>query len=327
MSARIGNNILRGTHTVSGMETITDKLHAIGAYAKVVTHGSFAEAARQLGLTRSAVSKAVMELEQLLGVRLLDRTTRHVHPTEAGLAYYERCVAVLAAIEESELEVSRLHQEPRGVLKVNAPMSFGTRYLGDVIALFMRRYPELRIELTLDDRFVDPLREGFDVTVRIGILEDSSLVARRIAPARRLLVAAPDYLAAHGTPLTPADLAQHRCLHYGHSTSAQSWHLQHKGKVIQVPIRAYLCSNNGEVLLAAAINGIGIAKLPTFIAGPAVQAGRLQSVLCDYPAQDLAIYALYARHKYLAAKTRAFIDCLVERFREKPAWDGHTPER
>ena len=327
MSAWIGNNILRGTHTGSRTETITDKLQAIGAYAKVVAHGSFAEAARQLGLTRSAVSKAVMELEELLGVRLLDRTTRHVHPTEAGLAYYERCVALLAAIEESELEVSRLHQEPRGVLKVNAPMSFGTRYLGDVIALFMQRYPDLRVELTLDDRFVDPLQDGFDVTVRIGVLEDSSLVARRIAPARRLLVASPSYLAAHGAPGTPADLAQHRCLHYGHSTSSQSWQLERKGKVIQVPIRAHLCSNNGEVLLAAAVSGIGIAKLPTFIAGPDIQAGRLQSVMCDYPAQDLAIYALYARHKYLAAKIRAFIDFLVDRFGEKPEWDDRPPER
>ena len=327
MSGPSRGNILRGTHTDSRTETITDKLHAIGAYAKVVAHASFTEAARQLGLTRSAVSKAVMELEELLGVRLLDRTTRHVQPTEAGLAYYERCVAVLAAIDESEVEVSRLHQEPRGVLKVNAPMSFGTRYLGDMIALFMQRYPELRIELTLNDRFVDPLEEGFDVTVRIGILEDSSLVARRIAPARRFLVAAPNYLAAHGAPLTPADLAQHRCLHYGHSTSSQTWQLRSKGKVIQVPIRAYLCSNNAEVLRAAAISGIGIAKLPTFIAGPDIQAGRLQPIMCDYPAQDLGIYALYARHKYLAAKTRAFIDFLVDHFGEKPRWDGHAPER
>lgn len=322
MSVQRGNNILHRTQTGSRAETITDKLQAINAYAKVVAHGSFAEAARQLGLTRSAVSKAVMELELLLGARLLDRTTRRVSPTEPGLAYYERCLAVLAAIEESEMEVSRMHEEPRGVLKVNAPMTFGTRYLGDVIAGFMQRYPELRVELTLDDRFVDPLAEGFDVTVRIGILEDSSLVARRIAPARRLLVASPAYLAAHGAPLTPADLAQHRCLHYGHSTSAQSWQLSSKGKVLQVPIRAYLCSNNGEVLRAAAAGGIGIAKLPTFIVGPDIEAGRLQAVMCDYPALDLAIYALYAQHRFLAAKTRAFIDFLVERFGDEPAWDG-----
>lgn len=286
----------------------------MSAFARVVADGSFTAAADRLGLTRSAVSKAVMELEQLLGVRLLDRTTRRVSPTEAGQAYFERCVAVLSAIEEGELEAARLHQEPRGVLRVNAPMSFGILHLSRVVAEFMAAYPELRVELMLDDRYVDPVEAGFDVTVRIGNLEDSSLVARRIAPARRVLVAAPAYLARHGTPEAPADLAKHRCLHYGHSTSQQGWQLRERGKALHVPIRAWLCSNNGEVLRAAAIRGIGIAKLPTFIVAPDVEAGRLQLVMCDYPAVDLSIYALYARHKYLAAKTRAFIDFLVKHF-------------
>ena len=168
-----------------------DKLDAMNAFVKVVGSGSYAEAARKLGLTRSAVSKAVMELEQLLGARLLDRTTRRLSPTEAGRAYFERCAEILASVEETELQVSRLHEEPRGVLKVNAPMSFGTLYLGAAIAEFMTRYPELRLELTLNDRFVDPIEEGVDVTVRIGDLPDSSLIARRLAPARRVLAAAP----------------------------------------------------------------------------------------------------------------------------------------
>ncbi len=299
----------------------------MNAFARVVADGSFTDAAEHLGLTRSAVSKVVMELEQLLGVRLLDRTTRRVSPTEAGLAYYERCTAVLAAIEEGELEVARLHQEPRGVLKVNAPMSFGTLHLSRVLAEFMSTYPELRVEMTLDDRYVDPLEAGFDVTVRIGNLEDSSLVARRIAPARRLLVAAPAYLQAHDIPVRPEDLAKHRCLHYGHSTSAQSWQLRNADKVLHVPIRACLCSNNGEVLRAAAIQGVGIAKLPTFIVADDIQAGRLQVVMCEYPAVDLSIYALYAQHRFLAAKTRAFIDFLVKRFGEEPSWDSLTAQR
>ena len=149
-----------------------DKLDAMNAFAKVVAAGSYAEAARRLGLTRSAVSKAVMELELLLSARLLDRTTRRVTPTEAGLAYYERCVSILADVEETEIQISRLHDEPRGVLKINAPMSFGILYLGDAVAQFMARYPELRIELVLSDRFIDPLEEGVDVTVRIGALGD-----------------------------------------------------------------------------------------------------------------------------------------------------------
>src|SRR5215468_6293033 len=181
-------------HSGSKSETM-DKLDAMNAFAKVVAAGSYAEAARQLGLTRSAVSKAVMEIEALLGARLLDRTTRKVTPTEAGRAYYERCVAILAEVEETEAQIARLHDEPKGVLKVNAPMSFGTRYLGAAVAAFMARFPDLTVECTLNDRFIDPLEEGVDVTVRIGTLADSSLVARRLAPARRVLAAAPAYLA------------------------------------------------------------------------------------------------------------------------------------
>src|SRR5262245_50305861 len=187
-----------------------DKLDAMNAFAKVVAAGSYAEAARRLGITRSAVSKAVMELEQLLGARLLDRTTRRVTPTEAGRAYYERCVAILAEVEETEIQISRLHDEPKGVLKVNAPMSFGTLYLGAAIADFMSEHEDLKVELTLNDRFIDPLEEGVDVTIRIGALADSSLIARRIAPARRVLAASPDYLRRHGTPKVPADLGGHR---------------------------------------------------------------------------------------------------------------------
>ena len=177
-----------------------DKLEAMNAFVKVVALGSYAEAARALGLTRSAVSKAVMELEQILGARLLDRTTRRVGPTEAGLAYYERCQDVLARIEETELQVSNLHDQPKGVLKINAPMSFGALYLGPAIADFMTAYPELKIELTLNDRFIDPIEEGVDVTIRIAELADSSLIARKLAPARIVLVASRDYLAAHGEP-------------------------------------------------------------------------------------------------------------------------------
>ena len=175
-----------------------DKLDAMNAFAKVVAHGSYAEAARALGLTRSAVSKAVMELEQLLGARLLDRTTRRVSPTEAGLSYYERCLDILARVEETELQVSRLHDEPKGVLKINAPMSFGALYLGDAVAAFMADYPDLRIELMLTDRFIDPVEEGVDVTIRIADLADSSLIARKLASTRRVVVASPAYIAQFG---------------------------------------------------------------------------------------------------------------------------------
>ena len=287
-----------------------DKLEAMNVLTKVVATGSFAEAARRLGVTRSAISKAITQLEQELGARLLDRTTRRVTPTEAGLAYYERCLGILAQIAETEAQVSRLHDEPKGVLKVNAPMSFGTLYLGSAIA----------VELTLTDRMIDPLEEGVDVTVRIGALVDSSLIARRIATARVALVASPDYLAQHGVPETPADLVLHKCLHYGHSTTVPRWHLSENGVPITVPVTACLSSNNGDTLRDAALKGIGIACLPTFMMGSDIAAGRLTVLLADYPPQDRTIHALYAPNRFLAAKSRVFIDFLVERF-ARPAWD------
>src|SRR4051812_12837277 len=198
------NNLAYMEHSGSKTDTMAmDKLDAMSAFARVVTAGSYAEAARRMGLTRSAVSKAVTELEQLLGVRLLDRTTRRVTPTEAGRAYYERVTGILADVESTESAVSRLPDEPKGLLKINAPMSFGTLYLGPAIAEFMVAYADLRIELILNDRFIDPIEEGVDVTVRIAALPDSSLIARRLAPARRVLAASPAYLKKHGTPKTP----------------------------------------------------------------------------------------------------------------------------
>ena len=302
-----------------------DKLEAMNAFARVVAAGSYAEAARRLGLTRSAVSKAVMELEQLMGVRLLDRTTRRVTPTEAGRAYYERCVTILADVEETELQITRLHDAPRGVLKINAPMSFGMRYLGAAVAEFMRRYPELTLELILNDRFIDPLEEGVDITVRIGALVDSSLIARRLAPARLALVAAPGYIAEHGAPSSPDDLSHHACLTYGHLTGTPRWTLQAAGGgTLSVPIVSRLCSNNGDVLREAALAGLGITSLPTFLVGPDIAAGNLAIVLPDTQPAALGIYALYAPNRYLAAKTRLFIDFLVGRFGDTPSWDAFS---
>lgn len=298
-----------------------DKLSAMNAFVKVVATRSYAEAGRRLGVTRSAVSKAVIDLERSLGARLLDRTTRRVSPTEAGLAYYERCVAIIAQVEETEIQISRLHDEPRGVLKINAPMSFGMLYLAGAVADFMVRHSDLHVELTLDDRFIDPLAEGVDVTLRIGTLTDSSLIARRLAPARRVLVASPDYLARHGEPENLAELAQHRCLNYGHAVFLQRWQLTEAGKPISVPITAALSSNNGDVLRAAALRGNGITALPTFMVGPDIEEGRLALVLPRNQPTDLGIYALYAPNRYLAAKTRVFIDFLVERFGPDPEWD------
>lgn len=298
-----------------------DKLDSMRAFSTVVSLGSFAAAGRQLGLSRSAVSKGVMELEHLLGARLLDRTTRRVSPTEAGLAYNQRCIDILAQIEETERHVSRLHDEPRGVLKVNAPTSFGILHLGSAVSEFMSTYQDITVELILNDRFVDPLEEGVDVTVRIATLEDSSLIARRLAPARRVIVASPGYIERHGVPAGPEDLINHRCLNYGHSTLLQKWELTSAQGTSSVPIQSVLCSNNGDVLRTAALADQGIALLPSFLVGSDIQAGRLLLVLPEYPPSERGIFALYAPNRYLAAKVRLFIDYLACRFGPRPSWD------
>ncbi len=298
-----------------------DKLEAMHAFAKVVALGSYAEAARALGLTRSAVSKAVMELEHHLGARLLDRTTRRVGPTEAGLAYYERCLDILSRVEETELQISRLHHEPKGLLRINAPMSFGALYLGSAIADFMTAYPDLRIELTLTDRFIDPIEEGVDVTIRIAALNNSSLIARKLAAARIVIAASPAYLERHGTPVAPADLLQHRCLVYGHTSTLAKWSVQSGGGIVSTPVNSLVCSNNGDVLRAAALAGHGLINLPTFLIGPDLAEGRLRLVMAEHAPPPLGIYALYAPNRYLAVKTRVFIDFLAQRFGGIPEWD------
>src|SRR6195256_5710222 len=202
-----------------------DKLTSIRAFTRVVQHGSFAAAGRELRLSRSAVSKYVIELEQALGSQLLVRTTRSASPTENGHAYYERCIAILADLEEADRAVTRLQSEPRGLLRVNAPMSFGTLHLGRAVADFMEKYPELQIQLMLSDQQIDPVQEGFDVTLRIADLPSSSLIARKIAPAARVVCAAPSYLERRGTPEHPSALRDHDCLTYGYLATGNQWKL------------------------------------------------------------------------------------------------------
>lgn len=291
-----------------------DKLESMRVFTQVVNHGGFTAAARAIGLSRSAVSKHVMDLEAALGVQLLHRTTRQTSATEAGLAYFERCRAILAEIEEAELAISDAQEAPRGSLRINAPMSFGTMHLGGAIADFMRQYRAVQVQLVLSDRFVDPVAEGFDVTIRIADLENSSLIARRIMPADRVLCASPAYLRAHGVPQTPDDLRQHDCLHYGYLATGAQWKLIGPGGDHWVAVNATLCANNAEVLRDAALRDLGIALLPTFIAAEALEDGRLTTVLADYQAPAISVYALYPPSRYLSAKVRVFVDFLVARF-------------
>jgi DNA-binding transcriptional LysR family regulator len=291
-----------------------DKLNSIKAFTKVVQQGSFAAAAREMKLSRSAVSKYVIDLEQELGVQLLVRTTRSASPTENGQAYYERCLAILADLEEADVTVTRLQAEPRGILRVNAPMSFGTLHLGPALSDFMERYAELQIQLILSDQQIDPVQEGFDVTLRIADLPSSSLIARKIAPAHRVVCASPSYLQRRGTPQRPSDLREHDCLTYGHLATGKQWKLTGPDGEHWIPIPWTLCTNNAEVLCDAAVRGRGIALLPTFIAAAELRRGSLQTILESYQAPEISIYAIYPETRHLSVKVRVFIDFLIERF-------------
>ena len=298
-----------------------NKFEAMRVFAKVVeTHG-FSAAARELGISRSAVSKSVSQLEENLGAQLLNRTTRFVSPTETGAAYYDRAITILAELDSADAMVHDLQGTPRGSIRLNAPMSFGTLHLGSALADFMKMYPGVRVEATLNDRFVDPVAEGFDLTIRIGDLADSSLVAKKLAPARRVLCAAPDYLKKHAQPEKPVDLKYHNCLHYGYLITGNTWHLEGPDGKHRVLINGSLCSNNAEIILAGALKGDGIALLPTFIAGSELQEGQLVSVLPDYQAPEINIYALYPPNRHLSAKLRLLIDFLATRFGPAPYWD------
>jgi DNA-binding transcriptional LysR family regulator len=291
-----------------------DKLGSLRAFVKVVELGSFSEAGKALRLSRSAVSKYIGELEDELGVQLLNRTTRHVSPTENGQAYFERVLGILAEIDAADQAVTHLQATPRGLLRGNAPMSFGTMQLGPAIADFMALYPELRIQIVLSDEAVDPVQDGLDVTLRIADLDSSSLIARKIMPIERAVCASPGYFKRHGMPAHPADLRDHACLSYGYLSTGNQWKLTGKDGDHWIQPSWTLCVNNAEVLRDVAIKGLGIALLPTFIAAEALSAGALVTCLDDYRAPHLNLYALYPPTRHLATKVRLFIDFLAARF-------------
>ncbi len=299
-----------------------DRFESIRAFTRVVDEGGFAAAARRMGLSRSAVNRAVIALEDDLGTQLLLRSTRKVTPTETGLAFYDRAIGILAELEEAVSSVTELQEHPTGNLRINAPMSFGTMHLSLVVAEFMHSYPDVHVELVLNDRFVDPIEEGFDVTLRVA--EDApstSLIVRNIAPARRVLCASPKYLEEAGEPKEPRDLRQHRCLHYGYLGSGSHWRLKGPGGDRAWPINCVMWSNNGETLRDAAVRHQGIVLSPTFIVGQALQDGQLITVLPDYSPPDIVLSAVYPRHRHLSAKVMLFVDLLDERFGGRPYWD------
>lgn len=295
-----------------------DRFQAIEVFVKVAELKSFTAAAAALGLSRTLVSDRVRALEDALGVRLLQRTTRRVALTEPGAAFLERVRVGLAVLEEASAEAASLSVEPRGVLRVNAPVSFGFRHLSPAIGDFLERHPEVRVELTLDDRVVDLIEQKVDVAVRIGELRESSVVARRLASCRVMICAAPAYLKRHGAPRRPDDLKDHLCLSYAYMQDGEDWRFTRGDEEVRVRVDARLRSNNGDAIVAAAASGAGIALQPDFIAGPLLRDGTLVEILPGWRAAEFGVYALYPQGQFLPAKSRAFIDHLVKAYAHPP---------
>lgn len=294
----------------------------MAVFVRVAELGSFSGAARQLGLSRSAVSKHVTALEERLGVRLINRTTRRLALTEAGAAYRDYCARIVQEVEEAELMAMQHSAAPHGRLKLNAPVTFGFLHLGPLLPEFLARYPGVEIELALNDRFVDLLEEGFDLAVRIGQLADSSLIARRLATTRPICAASPAYLARAGIPREPADLARHNCLRYSLRRERDTWSFRRGAEHVAVKIRGNLEANNGDALRSAALEGLGIVCLPDFIIGEDLERGLLRPLLSDWQTPESPIHAVFPPQRHASGKLRAFVDFLVEKLGRKDGWSG-----
>ena len=298
-----------------------DRFQSLTAFAKVVETGSFARAADRLDVSVSAVSRQVAELEAHLGVRLLNRTTRRLSLTDSGRAFHERCIQLLADLEEAEQEVIASAIVPRGTLRVTASISFGVGYLAESIAQFRRQHPQLRFDLELSDRAVDLVDEGIDLAIRIGDIGSQGLIGRRIGVAQLICCAAPSYLARHEAPRTPADLAAHPCLTYAYSSTGNVWRFADRdGRIQDVKVSGPAHANNGAMLAALAVAGMGINLEPDFIVADDVRAGRLVVLLPGYAVPPIGISATYPSRRHLSAKVRSFVDFLVERFAREPPW-------
>ncbi len=298
-----------------------ENLEAMAIFARVVEDKSFSAAARRLNLSKSLVSKHITQLERSIGARLLNRTTRALSLTDAGAAFYEHCARIVEELEEAKLAVSRLHSEPRGLLRISSSVAFGRLHIAPALAGFLEAYPEVKIDMVTTDRFVDLAEEGFDVVVRIVGEPAPNAVARELAPVHRRMCATPEYFSRHGVPETLQDLEHHNCLIYTSVNPQGSWRLRGPDGDISVRVPGNLRLNDDDALAAAVLCGLGIALLPTFIVGNALQSGRLQSVLSEYIPLERHVYAVYLPTRHLSAKVRCFIDFLLERFSPEPYWD------
>ena len=299
------------------MERSSVDLVDVLSFVRVVETGSFARAAERMGLSKPVLSRRVARLESQLGARLLTRTARGAKPTNIGEAYFARAAGILADLEAAQEVVADAVTQVAGPIRMTAPVSFGTLHLSAALAEFIREHPKVELDVTFDDGVVDLSEGGYDLAVRIGTLPDSSLVARRIAPVRKVVVGSPAYFEAHGRPQRPSDLSSHAILLYTH----ESWRFRSAAGVETARITPILRTNSGDMLRQAAEAGLGLCLLPSFIAAPGIESGRLVPVLTDYDPGHAALHAVMPPGRAMTARVRALVDFLVTRFGPEPSWD------
>ena len=298
-----------------------DDVTSLRVFSLVVETESFTEAGRRMGFTPATISKHVSGLEQRLGSRLINRTTRRLHVTEAGHIFYQRCVNVLQELERAESELSEIRKEPTGHLRVTVPTVLAVRHISPHLSTIMETYPKLSVELVLNSSKMDLFNEGIDLAIRIATQIEPGLIAIKLAPNRRVFAAAPAYLARHGVPQTPEELMNHNCLVARGLSLNNNWLFKRDGQNTTVRVGGNLIADNGEVLLDAALAGLGVIMLPTFLASDSLRTGKLVPILSDYTADPVWIHAVLPHRQYIPLKARCFIDFLKQRFGKTPYWD------
>jgi DNA-binding transcriptional LysR family regulator len=299
-----------------------DRLRALEVFVEVVKRDGFARAAEALDTSPANVTRYISDLEAHLQTRLLNRSSRRMSLTSSGEALFERAKTILDDVAEAEAIVSSAALQPHGLLRINAPLSFGVLHLAPLWAKFMRLYPQVQLDVALIDRVVDIVEEGYDMAVRISRAGSASNVARKLATSRNVLCASPDYIQQHGTPRSPNDLLQHACIGYSYAASADEWRmLDAAGHQHAIKVSCVMHTNNGDTARGAALGGMGIIWQPTFLVGEDLRAGRLQRVLPDYHMQDMDVLAVYPSRRHLSAKVRVMIDFLVQELADTP-WDS-----
>jgi len=297
-----------------------DRFQEMQTFCAVVDAGSFVRAADALGMSKAAVSRYVGELEARLGVRLLHRTTRRMSLTEEGTVFDARCRELLSGVEEAEAEVGSRSGAARGLLRVNAPLTFGIRHLGPLWATFRERHPQVRVDVTLSDRIVDLVDEGYDLAIRIATLPSSTLISKRLATTRMVLCASPQYLKSRGVPTHPSDLADHDVIAYSYWAAGDQWPFDGPDGPVSVTIKPWMHTNNGDTCRAVALAHHGVILQPTFLVGEDLAAGRLVELLPEYRSIELGIYAIYPTRKHVALKVRALLDFLAQQFSASPSF-------